>query len=73
LFISWSAKLVQAEFHRMKKYAWTIAVALIGVAVAGIRSKWRILEILSGAFWGAILGFLVGLAAELEHEIKGKK
>ncbi len=57
----------------MKKYAWAIAVALVGAAVAAIRSKWNILEILSGAFWGAVLGFLIGLVAELEKEIKGKK
>ncbi len=55
----------------MKKYAWAIAVALVGAAVAAIRSKWNILEILSGAFWGAVLGFLIGLVAELEKEIKG--
>ncbi len=57
----------------MKKYAWAIAVALVGAAVAAIRSKWNIMEILSGAFWGAVLGFLIGLVAELEKEIKGKK
>jgi hypothetical protein len=57
----------------MKKYAWAIALALIGVAVAAIRSKWNILETLSGAFWGAVLGFLIGVVAELEEEIKGKK
>jgi hypothetical protein len=57
----------------MKKYAWVIALALIGVAVAAIRSKWNILEILSGAFWGAVLGFLIGVVAELEEEIKGEK
>lgn len=57
----------------MKKYTWTFAVALIGAAVAAFRSKGHIPEILSGALWGAALGFLIGLVAELEQEIKGKK
>jgi hypothetical protein len=57
----------------MKKYVWSIGVALVGATLAAIRARWRILEILSGALWGAALGFLIGLVAETEEEIKGKK
>jgi hypothetical protein len=57
----------------MKKYTWGFTVAVIGAALAAIRAKGHIGEILSGALWGAVLGFLVGLAAELEEEVKGKK
>ena len=57
----------------MKKYLWAIGVAMGGAALAAIRARWRILEILSGALWGAVLGFLIGLVAETEQEVKGKK
>jgi hypothetical protein len=57
----------------MKKYVWATAIALIGTAVAGIRSKWHVFDILSGTFWGAVLGFLIGVVADLEKEIKGKR
>ena len=57
----------------MKKYTWAAAVAVLGAALAGISAKWRMGEILSGALWGAALGFLIGLAAELKEETKGKK
>lgn len=57
----------------MKKYAWTIGVAFVGAALAAVRARWHILEILSGALWGAALGFLIGLVAETEEEVKGKK
>ena len=58
---------------RMKKYAWGVGLALVGMALAGVRAKWRIAEILGGAVWGAILGFVIGLAAELKSDIKGEK
>jgi hypothetical protein len=57
----------------MKKYVWATAVAVLGALLAGVRSHWRIGEILSGALWGAVLGFVVGLAAELEADAKGGK
>ena len=57
----------------MKKYAWTIGTALAGAGLAAIRAKWHILEILSGALWGAALGFLIGVVAETEEQVKGKK
>lgn len=57
----------------MKKYAWAVGVALIGTVLAGFRARWQIVEMLSGALWGAVLGFLIGLAAEMEAEAKGKK
>ena len=46
---------------------------MLGAALAGISAKWRLGEILSGALWGAALGFLIGLAAELKEETKSKK
>ena len=46
---------------------------MLGAALASIRAKWHIVEILSGAFWGGVLGFLIGVVAELEAEVKGKR
>jgi hypothetical protein len=57
----------------MKKYAWATGAALVGMVLAGVRSKWRFGEIVSGALWGALLGFVIGLAAELKSDIRGKK
>ena len=57
----------------MKKYAWVIGAALVGMVLAGVRSKWRFGETVSGALWGAVLGLVIGLAAELESDVKGKK
>jgi hypothetical protein len=57
----------------MKKYAWAATVALVGMALAGFHSKWRFGEILTGALWGAVLGFAIGLVAELTSDIKGEK
>jgi len=57
----------------MKKYTWAVGVAVLGAALASIRAKWHIVEILSGAFWGGVLGFLIGVVAELEAEVKGKR
>ena len=57
----------------MKKYTWAAGVALLGVVLAGVRSRWRVAEVLSGALWGAVLGFVIGLAAELKTETRGKK
>jgi hypothetical protein len=57
----------------MKKYAWATGAALAGLVLAGVRSKWRLGEIVSGALWGALLGFVIGLAAELQSDVKGKK
>ena len=57
----------------MKKYLWAAGVAVLGAALASIRAKWHVGEILSGALWGAVLGFLIGLASEVEEEVKGKK
>jgi hypothetical protein len=57
----------------MKKYAWTAGAALLGMLLAGFRSKWRIGETLSGALWGAVLGFVINLARELRSDIQGKK
>ncbi len=57
----------------MKKYTWAAGAAVLGAVLAGISAKWRMGEILSGALWGAVLGFLMGLAAELKEETKDKK
>jgi hypothetical protein len=57
----------------MKKYAWATGTALVGMVLSGVRSKWRLTEVASGALWGTLLGFVIGLAAELESDIRGEK
>jgi hypothetical protein len=57
----------------MKKYTWAAGIAVIGTVLAGFGARWQIGEMLSGTLWGAVLGFFIGLVADLEAEIKGKK